>query len=633
MDESRRDRNQSDAAASAAQARTLSGEFAPPASMLHPGTVLAQRYEILQQLGEGGMGAVYKARDRELGRVVALKLIRPELASNSTILQRFKQELILARQVTHKNVIRIYDLGDADGVKFLTMEYVEGSDLKTRLREQGKFVLAEAVRVMQQICRALDASHSEGVIHRDLKPSNVMIDNQDKVRVMDFGLAHSYETTGLTLTGALVGTPEYMAAEQATGEAADTQSDIYAAGLIFYELVTGKSPYPADNPLQSLMKRTHQRALPVSQVENSVPRVLSGIVSRCLEPDRRNRYQSAAELLADLEAYQPSGALTSTVVTQRPRTVVPSLYKWLTVVLSGALLAGGVIAWKTFTKTPARHATVSVLVADFENRTSDPVFDGTLEPAFGVALEGAPFITVYSRGNARHLAEKLPNPTSRLDENVSRLVAIGQGISAIVTGSLSSRSTGYGLSINAIDAVTGRILATANVTAANKDEILPAVPKLVAPIRKALGDTTPKSVQVEKTRGAVTSASLEAVHQYGIAVEQLFEGNMEQALQSFSNAVALDPSFARAYAGMAAASGNLGKTKDAEKYVTLAMEHEDRMTDRERYQMRGFYYYTTGNWEKCVEEYGELSTASPPIASGRAISPVVISICATFPRR
>jgi len=334
MNDGPRDRNHSDIATSAAQARTLSGECPPPVSMLRPGTVLAQRYEILQQLGEGGMGAVYKAQDRELERVVAVKLIRPELASDPTILQRFKQELILARQVTHKNIIRIYDLGEGDGVKFLTMEYVEGRDLKTKLRKDGKVAPADAVRILQQICRALDACHSEGVIHRDLKPSNVMIDSQGKVRVMDFGLAHSLETIGLTRTGALVGTPEYMAPEQAKGEPADAQSDIYAAGLMFYELLTGKEPYPADNPLQSLMKRTQHRVLPVSQVENSVPRVLSDIVGRCLELDRHNRYQSAAELLADLEAFQPSGALSSTMVRNRSRTVVPGLYKWLTIVLS-----------------------------------------------------------------------------------------------------------------------------------------------------------------------------------------------------------------------------------------------------------------------------------------------------------
>jgi tetratricopeptide (TPR) repeat protein/predicted Ser/Thr protein kinase len=617
MDENR-DPNHSNLTESSAQVRTLSGEFAHPAPMLRLGTVLAQRYEILQQLGEGGMGAVYKARDRELDRLVVVKIIRPELARSPETLQRFKQELILARQVTHKNVIRIYDWGEADGVKFLTMEYVDGTDLKMLIREQGKFAPAEAVRVMQQICRALDAAHSEGIIHRDLKPSNVMIDAQGKVRVMDFGLAQSYETVGLTLTGALVGTPEYMAPEQAKGEPPDTQSDIFAAGLIFYELLTGKAPYPADNPLQSLMKRTHQRALPVSHLDNSISLVLSSIVSRCLEADRNNRYRSGAELLSDLEAYQPSGAGSSHVF-QGSRAVVPGLYKWLTITLACLLLAAGVLAWKFFTKIPAGppHATVSVLVSDFENKTSDPVFDGTLEPMFNVALEGASFVNAFNRESARKLAQKLPNATDKLDEQSALLVALSQGIGAVVTGSLSRRGDGYKLSVEALDARSGKSVANAEVSAGTKDGLLLAIPKLAAPIRKALGDTTPESVQLAAS-GPFSAASLEVVHLYSVAMDQQFAGKTDEALQSFSKAAELDPNFARAYSGMSATAAALGRQAEGEKYVKLAMEHLDRMTERERDHTRAFFFYMTGDYPKCVEEYGSLVSQYPADRIGQA---------------
>src|SRR5579884_2756570 len=187
------------------------------AAVLQLGAVLGNRYEIQQLLGEGGMGAVYKARDIELDRLVALKVIRPELAGNPAILQRFKQELILARHITHKNVVRIYDLGEADGIKFITMEYVDGEDLRTLLKRHGKFSPKDAVRIVEQVCRALDAAHAEGVIHRDLKPQNVMEDRQGRIVVMDFGLARSLEEPGMTQTGALVGTLEYMSPEQALG--------------------------------------------------------------------------------------------------------------------------------------------------------------------------------------------------------------------------------------------------------------------------------------------------------------------------------------------------------------------------------------------------------------------------------
>ena len=274
------------------------------ATIFAPGTIVGARYQIIRVLGQGGMGAVYQARDQELERVIALKVIRPELASNPTILQRFKQELILSRHVTHKNVVRIFDLGEAEGTKFITMEFVAGEDLRSALRRQGKFSAREAVAVIQQICRALDAAHTEDVIHRDLKPQNVMLDPQGRVVVMDFGLARSLESSdGMTQTGALVGTLEYMSPEQALGATLDQRSDLFAAGLIFYELLTGKAPYKADTAIASLMKRTHERAIPAAEVDSSVPISLSTIVSRCLERDPKDRYQRAADLLHDLEAW------------------------------------------------------------------------------------------------------------------------------------------------------------------------------------------------------------------------------------------------------------------------------------------------------------------------------------------
>jgi serine/threonine protein kinase/tetratricopeptide (TPR) repeat protein len=283
---------------------------------LQTGSTLAGRYKILRVLGEGGMGAVYQARDLELERVIAVKVIRPQLAGVSGILQRFKQELILARHVTHKNVVRIYDLGESDGVKFITMEYVEGEDLRHALRRHGKFSHAEAVEVMQQICRALDAAHAEGVIHRDLKPQNVMRDQQGRVVVMDFGLARSLESPGMTQTGALVGTLEYMSPEQAVGGEIDQRSDLFALGLIFYELLTGKAPYQADTGIASLMKRTQAPAPSASDVDGSVPKSLSFIVAKCLERDPQNRYHSAQELMHALDAWQANPSISPSMLAK-----------------------------------------------------------------------------------------------------------------------------------------------------------------------------------------------------------------------------------------------------------------------------------------------------------------------------
>src|SRR5579859_3419740 len=246
-----------------------------PNAPIEPGVVLGERYEILKRLGEGGMGTVYKARDKELDRLVALKVIRPDLARNPAIIQRFKQELILARQVTHRNVVRIFDLGEADGIKFITMEFIEGKDLRSLLLEHKKFSPEEAAEIIRQVCLALDTAHSEGVIHRDLKPQNIMRDASGRIVVMDFGLARSLESDGMTQTGALIGTMEYMSPEQGLGQELDQRSDLFTLGLIFYELLSGQVPYKADSALASLLKRTQERAAPVSSLDNKVPRVLS----------------------------------------------------------------------------------------------------------------------------------------------------------------------------------------------------------------------------------------------------------------------------------------------------------------------------------------------------------------------
>ncbi len=294
-----------------------------PSSPVEEGVILGERYEILKRLGEGGMGAVYKARDHELDRLVALKVIRPELAGHPDILRRFKQELILARQVTHKNVVRIFDLGNADGRKFITMDYIEGRDLKSILVERGKLPPAEVVPIFQQICRGLEAAHVEGVVHRDLKPQNVMVDGAGRVWLMDFGLARSMELSGLTRTGVLMGTPDYMSPEQARAEKVDARSDLFSLGIIVYEMLTGRLPFQADTLMAKLLMRVQQNATPVTEIDPSIPASLGAVVARCLERDVNKRYQNVREILDDLlgdtktiGASSSSGAGQNTSLTQ-----------------------------------------------------------------------------------------------------------------------------------------------------------------------------------------------------------------------------------------------------------------------------------------------------------------------------
>jgi tetratricopeptide (TPR) repeat protein len=464
----------------------------------------------------------------------------------------------------------------------------------------------------------LAAAHREGIIHRDLKPGNIIRDKSGRVVVMDFGLARTFSGDGMTRTGAMLGTIEYMSPEQAQGGDLRASSDIFTVGLILYELLAGVTPFHAESVIASLLKRTQQRAVPLADVDKNIPGTLSNIVAKCLEKDPGKRYQNGQELDADLRAWQGRGGgkkVSASSMRRRMNRIRELPWQRLAVagVLILAIAAG--IAWYAIRRQQAAksgaHAPVSVLVGDFANHTGDPVLDDTLEPMLGVALEGASFVNAYSRGDARKLAEKLPHPTDKLDEQSARLVAVNQGVNAVITGEISLRGNEYEVSAIALDAVSGKELAKAEVTASNKDEILRDLPRLAEPILKALGDTTPASVQFEAVSGGFTAASLEAVHQDALGGEEQFAGKFQEAFDSFQKAVELDPKFARAYTGMAAMALNLGRPGDAVKYMKLAMEHVDRMTERERYRNRGMFYYTTGDWKNCVQEYTQLVTHYP----------------------
>jgi tetratricopeptide (TPR) repeat protein/predicted Ser/Thr protein kinase len=585
--------------------------------LLDVGTVLGGRYEILRMLGQGGMGAVYKAADRAVDRTVALKVIRPEMASDPEVLGRFKQELLLSSKVTHRNVIRIYDLGEAQGVKFITMEFVEGETLHQLLKRRPRLEVAEAVDIMQQVACGLAAAHQEGIIHRDLKPANIMIDESGRVLLMDFGLARTFSGDGMTQAGSMLGTIEYMSPEQAQGKDVKASSDIFTVGLILYELLAGTTPFRADSAIASLLMRTQQRAAPLVNVDKNIPGTLSNIVVKCLEKDPAKRYQSAEHLHADLVAWQTgSGAKFSASAARRRVNRVREV-PWVKLGAAGVLvvaISGGAVRYFIARQQAAKalsHGPVSVLIGDFENHTGDSVLDNTLEPMLGVAMEGASFINVYSRGDARKLAKKLPNPTDVLDEQSSRLVAMNQGVDAVITGDISRRGDQYDISAIALDTVSGNVLAKADVTAANKQDILSELPKLAAPIRQALGDTTPPSQQFAKVSGGFTAASLEAVHQDALGVDEQFAGKFQEAFDSFQKAAELDPKFARAYSGMGAMAINLGRQADAVKYMKLALANSDRMTERELYRTKGLYYRASGDWQNCVTQYSQLVARYP----------------------
>jgi eukaryotic-like serine/threonine-protein kinase len=576
---------------------------------LDVGSVLADRYEILKMLGEGGMGAVYKARDRELDRLVAVKVVRRDLAGHASILQRFKQELILARKITHRNVVRIFDLGVADGLRFITMEYIDGRDLSSLLEER-KLTPEETVRILSQVCAALEAAHAEGVIHRDLKPQNIMIETGGRVVVMDFGLARSMEATGLTQAGAMMGTPAYMSPEQAKGLPVDERSDIFALGIISYEMLSGNLPFKADSALASLLMRTQAPAAPLTQIDPGIPQQLSDIVQKTLATDVKDRYESVALLRQDLTDWE-QGTLHKNIVTPPMAMMVESkTSKWIAAAVGvAAILAAGAYGGYRWVNRPTGPvAPMTVLIADFNNHTGDAVFSGTLESTLKLALEGASFISAYDRTKVPDLG--LKPIVGTLNDSKAQQIATSQGLNVVVSGSIDRRGADYQISVRAIQALTGKSIANAEETAATKDQVLFAVTKLGTTVRKALGDATSESAQ-RFSMETLTAASLEAVHEYATALDDLSSGKMEDALKHFSQAVDLDSNFGLSYLGMAAAEHNLGRQQDADKYIKLALNHIDQMTERERFRTRGYLYYLNDDNQKCVDEYSTLLVRYP----------------------
>jgi tetratricopeptide (TPR) repeat protein/predicted Ser/Thr protein kinase len=594
---------------------TSESEEHPPrrGRVIAEGTDLGERYHIVQQLGEGGMGEVYLARDRELDRDVALKVIRLDLASHPAILERFKREIQLSSNITHKNILRVYDLGEAGGVKFLTMQYVAGQDLAALMRREGRLPLPRAVDIFRQICEGLQAAHEQGVIHRDLKPQNILIDGRGHVAIADFGLAKSFEYASLTEAGKVIGTPHYMSPEQVKGVALDQRSDIYSLGIILYEMLTGTVPFTGSSAYEVMIQRTQRTPRPASDHNPKIPTYLLKILDKCLQTAPNLRYTTTAEILQDLDSQTVHSSLGYQVRRRARLAAVGAIIAGI------LLLAGAIAGWRALRsskqhETEAAHKPVSVLISDLENHTGDGVFDGTLEPILTLALEGAPFINSYSRGLAHKVAAQIQANATSLDERLARLVAVREGLNVVVAGVIDHGDS-YRLVLRALDAVTGKPIANSEVTASTKEQVLEAVGRAAADLRRGLGDTTPMSTQLAAAE-TFTAGSLEAAHEYAVGQDLFWRGKFEDAAPHYEQAIRLDPNLGRAYAGLATVNANLGRKDNAEKEYKLAMSHLDRMTDREKYRTRSSYYLLTHNNARAIEELTQLLRQYPVDMAG-----------------
>ena len=588
------------------------------------------RYRIICKLGGGGMGTVYKVHDRDVNRVVALKVVRPELAANPEVMERFKQELLLARKISHKNILRIHDLGDHNGMKFISMAYVEGHDLSRVLKQQGRLPVDRAVRIACQLCAALDAAESEGVVHRDLKPQNVLLDDAGNVYVSDFGLAKSLESDlSMTFTGQYLGTPRYMSPEQAETKPVDHRSDIYSLGLILYEMVTGDLPFQAGSALQLLQQRTQQKPQSPKLRNPEIPEYLSRIILKCLETDPVDRYQHAREVLSDLEsevAPPPSGSMQITLPLLSRRVWLMSGSAVLAVLLAGLIVPR--VRQFVFHRA-TRSAAASIAPT------------GVPSLAMGKYIAVLPFRVLGDQAALSYVADGLVEALSAKlfqlgDVHTSSASAIQNlrqgdslekmanqlGVNLVVSGTIQGTGEKLRVIASLDDVAGGRRLWTQEFSGVPQD-LLTLEDQIYVRLVDALA-LKPSREEMARSSAHPT----ENTQAYDLYLRgrnamrgQLVGSNVETAIGYYERAIKEDPSFALAYTGLADASLRMYRQKKdsvwADKALAEAQEAQ-RLDDNpaEVHFALGSVYSATGKSAEAIAELRRALELAPKSDEG-----------------
>ena len=588
------------------------------ATALAPGSDFGARYRIEALLGQGGMGRVYKAYDKDLDRVVALKVVRHGVMGETDALKRFKQELVLASKISHKNILRIHDMGEVGGTKFITMAYVEGQDLYGILKENPKLPMERVLKYARALAEALAAAHAEGVIHRDLKPQNILVNKDDQIFVSDFGLAKSFEegAQGMTKTGAFLGTPRYMSPEQVEGKPADQRSDLYSYGLMLYEMAVGDVPFTGESTLKVMYQRIQEKPKNPKLINPSLPSWFVRIIMRCLERDPAARYQSAYEILADLQGSRGSASGTHTVQIQIPDFVAQRRWTWVV----GGILALLLLA---FAIPPARH-----LILGGGNSKSVAGASGIPPLSQGKFVAILPFRILGDEQSLGYVAEGLNEALSaklfqlkevRLasDKAVAKVsekdplekTARNLGVNLIVQGMIQGTSDKMAVIVNLMDPVEGKKIWTQQFT---------GVPKDLLSIEDQISSRLVTALDVKVTNEEMARAAerpTDNVDAYDLYLRgrQALRGpdaikNAQTAIDYFEQGIKKDPSFALAYTGLADASVRMYVEKKdsfwAQKAVAAA-QHAEQLKDNlpEVHFSLGNVYLRTG---KTVEAISEL---------------------------
>ena len=638
------------------------------AASLAPKTRI-DRYEIRSLLGKGGMGEVYLAEDTSLRRLVALKLLPTAAAANKDRMRRFVQEAKAAAALSHPHIAQIFEIGEHDGTHFITMEFVDGVTLRAKIHSEHT-ELRKLLKYLEQVAEGLAKAHAAGIVHRDLKPDNIMITRDGYAKILDFGLAKLIEPQrplGLALSeagtaimaqqsvaGMVMGTVGYMSPEQAQGKVKeiDQRSDIFSFGCILFEAVTGQKAFAGNDILDSLHKIVHAPTPQIKETNANAPNELQRIVRRCLAKDPDERYQTIKDVALELKEVRqgmagaaeldttgtagvspafvpvpPSGTDTSVRQTIEQSAASTSSVEYLVsqikshkrsaaITLAALVIAGAALAYFSYFKhkrAPALTQQDTILLADFVNTTGDAVLDGTLKTALAVQLEQSPYLNLLSDERVREMLRYMErSPDERVTKEIAREICERQGLKALLAGSVSNLGSHYVISLEAINAHTGDVIARQQEEAESKEQVLRTLGQAATKLREKLGESLSSIQKFDAPIEQATTTSLEALKAFSLAQEASLKGNYSESVKHVNRALELDPNFLRAHQLQGMNYSFLGQSELAIQFATKAFELRDRGSEFERLHISsGYYWNITGELDKATETLEYMTQTYP----------------------